>query len=188
MNHDAKYSGGIFRKRPVTPSTSTGRMTSLQSSRNGSLSCPSSPRKHLPALPVTLSDMSFHDVHTMSSSFRDGPRIHRSPSANTYNGYSSRQYGQFSYTGQRQRDDIVSCSAQFFIPKCHFHVSLTGSPSAPTSANTSRVDLRNLGRPSTGSVLYLGRTSSLSGSRLSLVSRASSLSSPHSSPKHRSRQ
>lgn len=100
MNHDAKYTGGIFRnKRPSTASTSSGRLC-VQQSRNGSYSCPSSPRKVLPALPVTLSNMnsSLHDVVTSSSSgFRDGPRIHRSPSASTYNGY--RQYNQFSYTG-----------------------------------------------------------------------------------------
>lgn len=64
----------------------------------------------------------------------------------------------------------------------------TGPPSAPVSAHSSRVDLSNLNRPS-GSVIYLGRTnSSNTGSRLSLVSRSSSLSSPHSSPKHRPRQ
>lgn len=58
------------------------------------------------------------------------------------------------------------------------------------SAHNSRVDLSNIGRPPTaGSVIYLGRTnSSNTGSRLSLVSRSSSLSSPQSSPKHRPRQ
>lgn len=185
MNHDAKYSGGIFRKRPSTASiaststsTSSGRLC-LQQNRNGSLSCPASPRKHLPALPVTISDTSLHDCITTSTSFRDGPRIHRSPSANTYNSYGSRHHGQFNYTGMEKSIYEIYLQSFLYTP---------GSPSAPTSANTSRVDLRNIGRPSTGSVLYLGRTSSLSGSRLSLVSRTSSFSSPHSSPKHRSRQ
>lgn len=64
-----------------------------------------------------------------------------------------------------------------------------GPPSAPVSAHSSRMDLTNYGRPPTGSVIYLGKTnSSNSGSRLSLVSRSSSISSPHSSPKHRPRQ
>jgi hypothetical protein len=121
MNHDAKYSGGIFRKRPSTASTSSGRM-SLQPSRNGSLSCPASPRKHLPALPVTLSDMSFHDVHTISSSYRDGPRIHRSPSATTYNGYSSRQYGQFSYTGLANSHKSCTRISHTNPSTCHLQV------------------------------------------------------------------
>lgn len=162
MNHDAKSSGGIFsRRRPSSASTSS-RLSIQQSNRSGSLSCPTSPRhsKHLPAI-NSISSTHLNDVlTTASTSHQDGQRhLHRSPSATTYN---YRQNSNFSYTGP---------------------------PSAPVSAHTSRVDLSNIGRPSTGSVIYLGKTnSSNSGSRLSLVSRSSSLSSPHSSPKHRPRQ
>lgn len=44
-------------------------------------------------------------------------------------------------------------SILFFLP---YYFTLD-SPSAPTSAHSSRIDLNNVGRPATGSVLYLGK-------------------------------
>lgn len=100
MNHDAKYSGGIFRRRPSTASTSS--RLSIQSGRSGSVSCPTSPRhsKHLPAIAsISSSSTNLNDVLTATTSqFYDGPRhLHRSPSANTYN--YRQQSSSYSYTG-----------------------------------------------------------------------------------------
>lgn len=183
MNHDAKQSGGIFRRRPSSSGSTSSRL-SIQSGHSGSVSCPVSPRhtKHLPVVP-SLSSVHFNEVLAAStSSYRDGTRIHRSPSAsNTYNHRQQSSGNLYSYTGS------IRCSSKT-TNEVNL-VTFVGPPSAPVSAHTSRVDLSNIGRPSTGSVIYLGRTnSSNTGSRLSLVSRSSSLSSPHSSPKHRPRQ
>lgn len=103
MNHDAKFTGGIFRRRPSTASTSS--RLSVQSGPSGSVSCPVSPRhtKHLPAVP-TFSSAHFHDVltSTTSNNFQDRTRIHRSPSAsNTYN-YRPQSSNLYSYTGKRR--------------------------------------------------------------------------------------
>lgn len=184
MNHDAKMSGGIFgRRRPSSASTNS-RLSIQSSPQSGSVSCPVSPRhtKHLPAVPP-LSSAHFSDMHTSTTSnYRDGTRLHRSPSASTtYNYRQQSNSNLYSYTGKTHVRVILKREKQF--------VMFAGPPSAPVSAHTSRVDLSNLGRPSTGSVIYLGKTnSSNTGSRLSLVSRSSSMSSPHSSPKHRPRQ
>lgn len=102
MNHDAKHSGGIFRRRPSTASTSS--RLSIQSGRSGSASCPTSPRhsKHLPAISsISSSSANLNEVLTATTShYYDGPRhLHRSPSANTYN-YRQQSSGH-SYTGLR---------------------------------------------------------------------------------------
>lgn len=99
MNHDAKYTGGIFRRRPSSASTTSSRL-SAQSSRPGSTSCPTSPRhsKHLPAIAsISTSSTNLNDVLTATTSnYYDGPRhLHRSPSAN----YNYRQNSNYSYTG-----------------------------------------------------------------------------------------
>lgn len=102
MNHDAKHTGGIFRRRPSSSST-TGSRLSIQSGRSGSVSCPTSPRhtKHLPAIPASISSANFNDVLTSTTSrFNDGPRLHRSPSAaSTYNYRQQSSAGLNSYTG-----------------------------------------------------------------------------------------
>lgn len=182
MNHDAKYTGGIFRRRPSSASNSS--RLSIQSGHSGSVSCPVSPRhqKHLPAVPMLSSSQLNEVLSSTSANFRDGTRLHRSPSATTtYNYRQQSSSNLYSYTGEALNLKREGKSITIHL--------ISGPPSAPVSAHTSRVDLSNIGRPATGSVIYLGRTnSSNTGSRLSLVSRSSSLSSPHSSPKHRSRQ
>lgn len=103
MNHDAKHSGGIFRRRPS--SASTGSRLSIQSGRSGSASCPTSPRhtKHLPVVP-SISSTQLNDVLTSSTpNFHDGNAtrlLHRSPSANpTYNYRQPSSTNLYSYTG-----------------------------------------------------------------------------------------
>lgn len=109
MNHDAKMSSGIFgRRRPSSASTS-GRL-SIQSGSSGSISCPVSPRhsKHLPAVPP-ISSAHFCDVHnSTTSNFRDGTRLHRSPSAsNTYNYRQQSSGNLYSYTGRKKKLKII---------------------------------------------------------------------------------
>lgn len=106
MNHDAKHSGGIFRRRPSSASNNGSRL-SVQSGHSGSLSCPTSPRhqKHLPVVPTasSISSTNLNDVlnSTASNYHRDGtPRLHRSPSANTYNYRQNSTAGLYSYTGE----------------------------------------------------------------------------------------
>lgn len=100
MNHDAKYTGGIFRRRPSSASTSS--RLSIQSGRSGSVSCPTSPRhsKHLPAITsISNSSANLNDVFTATTSnYYDGPRhLHRSPSNPWQTNY--RQSSSVSYTG-----------------------------------------------------------------------------------------
>lgn len=102
MNHDAKHTSGIFRRRPSTSSNSS-RLGIQPSYSGGSISCPVSPRhtKHLPVVPTLPSSQYFNDVLSSTSpNFRDGPRIHRSPSAsNTYNYRQQSSGNLYSYTG-----------------------------------------------------------------------------------------
>jgi hypothetical protein len=187
MNHDAKHTSGIFRRRPSTSSTTTSSSRLAVTSRapsSGSLSCPTSPRKQLP--PVGSSTSLNTVLNPTSSTMHEcSSRLQRSSS--NYSNYRSggggggggRSAGYSGYTGRSPLYDGH--------PSYDSHLIRKGSPSAPTSAHSSRVDLNTIGRPPTGSVIYLKNTSS-SGSRLSLVSRSSSLSSPTSSPKHRQRQ
>lgn len=106
MNHDQKYTGGIFRRRPSSASTSGSRLSI--NSQSGSASCPTSPRKHLPV--VGLSSANFNEALTSSShNFHDGPRyhhgLHRSPSANTT--YNYRQNSSYTpYTGLLSFTDL----------------------------------------------------------------------------------
>jgi hypothetical protein len=191
MNHDAKFSGGIFgrRRTPSQTSINSGRL-SVQS-RNGSVSCPTSPRHTPKLLPPTPSTSNLNSILApTSSNFHDPSdrrhHLHRSSSSasNYSNGngsYNKQRSGYCTYTGKLR--NFMRIFKLFFL------INLIGGyPSAPASAHSSRVDLSNIGRPSTGSAIYLGRSSGASGSKLSLVSRSSSLSSPHSSPKHRARQ
>ncbi|CAO1432464.1 unnamed protein product, partial [Diamesa serratosioi] len=151
MNHDAKNTIGIFRRRPSSSPSSNGRLSVSPSSR--SVSCPTSPRhsKHNHAS-ASISTTNLNDVLISGSANIAGhsSRLYRSPSS-------------ISQTASRPQNTMQN---------------YTSSPSAPASAHCSRVDLSNIGPArATGSVIYLGRTnSSNSGSRLSLVSRSNSSS------------
>lgn len=189
MNHDAKQPSGIFSRRrtPSTASVSSGRL-SIQS-RSGSSSCPTSPRHTPKILPPTPSTSNLHSIlaptssnyrHSNADTFEHRHHLQRS-SSNYSNGSYKQRGGYLNYT-----------STPHPFPSSHnlplnFPCFLD-SPSAPTSAHTSRVDLSNICRPSTGSAIYLGKSSGQSGSKLSLVSRSASLTSPNSSPRHRARQ
>lgn len=199
MNHDAKESRGIFSRRrtPSTASVSSGRL-SVQS-RSGSASCPTSPRHTPKLLPPTPSSSNLQSMiaptsstHLQRAADSADYRHHLQRSSSNYsNGSYKQRSGYYSYTSNSL---IISTPPpQFPVFKSSLSSYLmnfffTDSPSAPTSANSSRVDLTTIGRPSTGSAIYLGKSSGSSGSKLSLVSRSSSLSSPNSSPKHRARQ
>lgn len=102
MNHDAKFTGGIFRRRPSTASTSSRLSIQSGHSGSGSLSCPTSPRhqKHLPVVP-SMSTTHLNDVLSSSiTNYRDGPRhLHRSPSAN-YNYRQQSSSNLYNYTGR----------------------------------------------------------------------------------------
>lgn len=106
MNHDAKHSGGIFRRRPSTASTSSRlSIQSGHSGYSGSVSCPVSPRhqKHLPTVPILSSSQLNEVLSSTSANFRDGTRLHRSPSANTtYNYRQQSSSNLYSYTGKLQ--------------------------------------------------------------------------------------
>lgn len=103
MNHDAKYSGGIFHRRPSTASANSRLF--VQSSRSGSISCPTSPRhsRHLPAISSSsLPSTYLNDVLTATAAnARDvtPARLFRSPSASSH--YNYRQNSNlYSYTGK----------------------------------------------------------------------------------------
>lgn len=100
MNHDAKYTGGIFRRRPSTASTSS--RLSVQSSRStGSTSCPTSPR-HSKYLPPIASSASLNSALNPTSSninySSESSRLHRSSSSYS-NNYKQQRSGYGSYTG-----------------------------------------------------------------------------------------
>jgi hypothetical protein len=100
MNHDAKYTGGIFRRRPSTASQSS--RLGIQPHASGSVSCPVSPRhaKYLPVVP-SMSSAHFHEVlNSSTSNYHDGTRLHRSPSANTYNHRQQSSSSMYNYTGE----------------------------------------------------------------------------------------
>ena len=111
MNHEAKFSSGIFgrRRTPSVASTSSSRL-SIQS-RSGSSSCPTSPRRTPKQLPPTPSTTNLNTIFAPTSSNICGTfgesRLHRSSSTtSTYsNGgggvYSRQRSGYLSYTGNK---------------------------------------------------------------------------------------
>lgn len=98
MNHDAKHTGGIFRRRPSTASTSS--RLSVQSRSTQSMSCPTSPR-HAKYLPANASSTSLNTVLNPTSSNMHGgnesSRLCRSSSS--YSNNTKQRPGYNSYTG-----------------------------------------------------------------------------------------
>lgn len=190
MNHDAKQPSGIFSRRrtPSTASVSASGRLSVQS-RSGSSSCPTSPRHTPKILPPTPSTSNLNSILAQTSTtYR-----HSNADAFEHRHHLQRSSSNYSNGSYKQRGGYLNYTSTFSTPY-HAHTlplnyfCFLDSPSAPTSAHSSRVDLSNICRPSTGSAIYLGKSSGPSGSKLSLVSRSSSLSSPNSSPRHRARQ
>lgn len=106
MNHEAKYSGGIFGRRRTPSVASSSSRLNIQSSRSGSLSCPTSPRhqpKQLPPTPSTtnLNNFSVPTSSNISNALANS-RLHRSSSQSNYNNnssYKQRSSGYCAYTG-----------------------------------------------------------------------------------------
>jgi hypothetical protein len=101
MNHDAKYSGGIFGRRRTPSVASSSSRLSIQSSRSGSLSCPTSPRHQPKQLPPTPSTTNLNHISSSNiSSALAQSRLQRSSSTSNYNN-SSHKYrsGYSAYTG-----------------------------------------------------------------------------------------
>lgn len=98
MNHDAKNTGGIFRRRPSSASTSS-RLSVQSRSNSGTISCPTSPR-HQKQLPPTASSTSLNSVLNPTTSYNinntECSRLHRSSS--NYSNYNKQRSGYYAYT------------------------------------------------------------------------------------------
>lgn len=103
MNHEAKFSGGIFGRRRTPSVASSSSRLSIQSSRSGSASCPTSPRHQPKQLPPTPSTNNLNNItpSNISSALAES-RLHRSSSTTNYsNGNYKYRSGYPSYTGMK---------------------------------------------------------------------------------------
>lgn len=103
MNHDAKLSGGIFGRRRTPSVASSPSRLSIQSTRSGSASCPTSPRHQPKQLPPTPSTNNLNNMYATSSNISSAlleSRLQRSSSTSNYRNDYKYRSGYQSYTGK----------------------------------------------------------------------------------------